>query len=126
MGRLRAPRTAPTVTTRLDGVAKIINQVTTTSAGLLVLADPSYPQWTVTVDGARADLLRVDHAFKGVVVPAGTHTVVFAYDDRATEYGAVLALMTVLALLATVPIGLVRRRRRLQPSDEGSLAGIGL
>ena len=125
VGRLRAPRTAPTVTTRLDGVAKIINQVTTTSAGLLVLADPSYPQWTVTVDGARADLLRVDHAFKGVVVPAGTHTVVFAYDDRATEYGAVLALMTVLALVATVPIGLVRRRRK-RTSDEGSLEGLGL
>jgi len=63
----------------------------------LVLADPSYPQWTVTVDGARADLLRVDHAFKGVVVPAGTHTVVFAYDDRATEYGAVLARAEALA-----------------------------
>ncbi len=125
VGRLRAPRTAPTVTTRLDGVAKIINQVTTTSAGLLVLADPSYPQWTVTIDGAQADLLRVDHAFKGVVVPAGTHTVVFAYDDRATEYGAVLALMTVLALVATVPIGLVRRRRK-QTSDEGSLEGLGL
>ena len=125
IGRLRAPSAAPTVTTRLAGVAKIINKVTTASPGLLVLADPSYPQWTVTVDGQRADLLRVDHAFKGVVVPAGIHTVVFAYDDRATEYGAVLASLTVLGLLATVPIRLIRRRRRPGTPDEGSLAGIG-
>lgn len=112
-GELRAPTTAPTVTTTLDGLETIISRVTTTSPGLLVLADPSYPQWQVTVDGKRADLLRVDHAFKGVVVPAGRHTVVFSYDDKATKAGVVLSLLTLVGLAATVPMAsLVRRRRR--------------
>jgi hypothetical protein len=50
--------------------------------GLLVLGDPWYPQWRVQVDGRPAELLRVDHAFRGVRVPAGSHQVVFTYQDR--------------------------------------------
>ena len=66
--------------------------------GLLVLADPWYPQWRVRVDGRPAELLRVDHAFRGVRVPAGSHEVVFSYEDRAMRLGVGLALATGLAL----------------------------
>ena len=40
--------------------------VRTDAVGLLVLADPWYPQWRVDVDGQPAELLRADHAFRGV------------------------------------------------------------
>jgi len=66
--------------------------------GLLVLADPWYPQWRVRVDGRPAELLRADHAFRGVRVPAGSHEVVFSYEDRAMRLGVGLALATGLAL----------------------------
>ena len=66
--------------------------------GLLVLADPWYPQWRVRVDGRPAELLRVDHAFRGVRVPAGSHEVVFTYEDRAMRLGVGLAVATALAL----------------------------
>ena len=58
--------------------------------GLLALADPWYPQWRVEVDGKPAELLRVDHAFRGVRVPAGRHQVVFTYQDRALWLGVAL------------------------------------
>ena len=76
--------------------------------GLLVLADPWYPQWRVEVDGKPAELLRVDHAFRGVRVPAGHHEVVFTYQDRALWLGAAVALATCLALAG---LWAVRRRR---------------
>jgi hypothetical protein len=72
--------------------------VRTGADGLLVLADPWYPQWRVRVDGRPAELLRVDHAFRGVRVPAGSHEVVFTYEDRAMQLGVGLTLATVLAL----------------------------
>jgi membrane protein YfhO len=75
--------------------------------GLLVLGDPWYPQWRVEVDGRPAELLRVDHAFRGVRVPAGSHQVVFTYQDRAMAAGLVLSLAAALGLA-----GLWWRRRR--------------
>jgi hypothetical protein len=66
--------------------------------GLLVLGDPWYPQWRVEVDGRPAELLRVDHAFRGVRVPAGDHRVVFTYQDRALQAGLALSTLTALGL----------------------------
>jgi len=65
--------------------------VRTGADGLLVLADPWYPQWRVEVDGRPAELLRADHAFRGVRVPAGNHRVVFTYQDRAMQAGLALS-----------------------------------
>jgi hypothetical protein len=81
--------------------------VRTDTDGLLVLGDPWYPQWRVEVDGRPAELLRVDHAFRGVRVPAGSHRVVFTYRDRALQAGLVVSSLTVLGLA-----GLWRWRRR--------------
>jgi hypothetical protein len=84
-------------------------EVSVTSAGdsLLVLGDPWYPQWKVEVDGRPAELLRVDHAFRGVRVPAGSHRVVFTYQDRALQAGLAVSGATALAL-----VGLWWWRRR--------------
>lgn len=50
-------------------------QVSTEQPALLVLAESYYPGWIASVDGAPADIYRVDIAFRGVSVPAGAHTV---------------------------------------------------
>jgi LPXTG-motif cell wall-anchored protein len=83
--------------------------VRTGGEGLLVLADPWYPQWRVTVDGRPAELLRVDHALRGVRVPAGDHQVVFTYQDRALQLGLLLSGLTLAALGG---LWWWRRRRR--------------
>lgn len=70
---------------------------------VLVLADAWYPGWSVTVDDAPADLLRANFAFRGVVVPAGTHTVTFSFRP-ATWHNALpmfaIGLLVVIALVA--------------------------
>ncbi|HKQ00487.1 MAG TPA: YfhO family protein, partial [Actinomycetes bacterium] len=72
--------------------------VRTDADGLLVLGDPWYPQWRVEVDGRPAELLRVDHALRGVRVPAGSHQVVFTYQDRAFQAGLTLSALTLCGL----------------------------
>ena len=41
--------------------------------------DAWYPGWTVTVDGVRAEILRVNGAFRGVVLEPGEHLVIYSY-----------------------------------------------
>jgi Bacterial membrane protein YfhO len=81
--------------------------------GLLVPADPWYPQWRVEVDGRPAGLLRVDHAFRGVRVPAGSHQVVFRYEDRALRLGMLLSVLAGAGLVGLW--GWRRRRGRVRP-----------
>jgi glycosyltransferase involved in cell wall biosynthesis/SAM-dependent methyltransferase len=120
VGALGRPTTPPVVhTTRVEH-ASVEVSVRSDASGLLVLADPWAPAWRVTVDGKPAELLRTDHAFRGVWLPAGQHTVVFTYDDRLMQLGAWLALVTVVGLLAA---WLVLRRRRAAAGETGATAG---
>jgi hypothetical protein len=73
--------TAVTIETRADG------------RRLLVLSDVHYPGWTARVDGNAAPIERVNYAFRGVVVPAGTHVVEFRYEPASVRAGALLSLI---------------------------------
>jgi Bacterial membrane protein YfhO len=109
LGPLSQPRTPAAVELRKRAQTRVEVEVQGAADGLLVLADPWYPQWKVTVDGRPAELLRVDHAFRGVRVPAGSHRVVFTYEDRALQVGLVVSAVSVLGLAG---LWLWRRRRR--------------
>lgn len=77
---------------------------------LLVLTDAYYPGWSVTVDGAAAEVLPVDGMFRGVFLPAGAHDVVFHYRPESFRAGAVMSLSGV-ALMALAVAWLARNRR---------------
>jgi Bacterial membrane protein YfhO len=99
VGPLQRPATNPVVNLLRRDYSKVELSVQTQTNGLLVLSDPYYPQWHVKVDDKPAELLQVDHAFRGVELPAGTHQVVFSYQDRSMRLGATLSLLTCLAIL---------------------------
>ncbi|HMA47042.1 MAG TPA: YfhO family protein [Frankiaceae bacterium] len=86
---------------------------------LLTLADPWYPQWRVSVDGKPARPLPVDHAFRGVVVPAGAHRVRFSYEDDRLRLGVLLAGLTLAGLAAAAVAGRLPRRRARAPRRGG-------
>jgi Bacterial membrane protein YfhO len=106
-GLARPARPAEVLITRRDQT-RVRVSVRTGGDGLLVLADPWYPQWRVEVDGRPAELLRVDHALRGVRVPAGDHQVVFTYQDRALQAGLAV---TGIALAGLAGLWWWRRRR---------------
>jgi hypothetical protein len=81
--------------------------------GVLILTDTYDPNWTVTVDGARADLLRAYTALRGVCVPAGTHYVHFEYRPVSLAAGAVVSVVGWLALGLIGLVGVARGARRV-------------
>jgi uncharacterized membrane protein YfhO len=76
-----------------------------------VQSDCWYPGWRARIDGRDAPLLKVDHALRGVVLPAGDHEVEFAYVPRPLIAGLFLA-PAAFALLTFSALLLGRRRRR--------------
>ena len=58
---------------------KIIMTVTSDQSGLFTYTDLWNKGWRVKVDGNPVVLKKVFHAFKGVVLSAGTHTVEYSY-----------------------------------------------
>jgi hypothetical protein len=74
--------------------------VTTQSDTLLVLAQSFYGAWRASVDGKPTAILRANHAFQAVAVPAGARTVVFEYRDNAFRNGAIVTGLTVLLMTA--------------------------
>lgn len=84
--------------------------VTTAEAdGLLVLADTDYDGWEAGVDGRPTAMVRVNGAFRGVPVAAGTHTVRFRYRQPGLIPGSVMSAGGLSALLLLLVLA-VRRR----------------
>ena len=82
-------------------------------AGRLVLADPPYPGWSVTVDGHAAPVRDQDGLFRAVDLPAGGHTVEWRFAPRSVKLGF---YVTLVALLAAVAYAVVARRRSARSS----------
>ncbi len=79
---------------------------------LLVLTDAAYPGWKATVDGRTATIHRVDYLNRGILVPAGTHSVRFRYEPLSWRVGWIVSLLTLVALLTAALLGRRRSRAR--------------
>jgi hypothetical protein len=90
---------------------------------LLVLTDPFFVGWVAHVDDQETPILRADHLFRAVVVPAGEHQVVFRYQPVSVALGALLTLATSVLLFGLAAAHGAQRllhRRRL-PTGGDSL-----
>lgn len=77
--------------------------VTGTSApAFLVTSDVFYPGWQATIDDEHAEIFQTNYALRGVLVPAGTHTVRFAFRPLALHQGASISVASLLLLCAAV------------------------
>ncbi|HEY9869349.1 MAG TPA: YfhO family protein, partial [Candidatus Obscuribacterales bacterium] len=75
------------------------------SDGFLVLTDAYYPGWRAKVDGQEVEILKANHLFRAVRLPAGTHRVEFDYRPGSFLLGLGLAAIGA----AIVLLVLIRR-----------------
>jgi hypothetical protein len=91
-------------------------EVQTPAPGILVLSDVYYPGWQVWINGERAQLLQVNHALRGVYLPAGDHSVAFIF--RPTVFYVGLGTTGVTTLAIVVVVVWMLRNQRLTPSHQ--------
>jgi len=85
-------------TERAPGIAKVLTRTSCSVSvevrlerpGLLVLAESYDPGWSATGPNGPLEVLRVNHALRGVPLPAGHSEVVFRY--RPVSFGLAVAL----------------------------------
>jgi hypothetical protein len=95
------------------GAQRVVIDATATDPSLVVLTDSFYPGWKATVDGKPVPIERVDYVLRGVSLGPGHHTIVMRYQPASWRIGwivSLLALLGLLAVLASVWIGARRRR----------------
>ena len=86
--------------------------------GLVVISEAAWKGWRADVDGHAAKIVRANHAFLGVFVPAGKHTIRLTYRPKAvTTTGAIIA--TAVGLLC------LRSPLRRRDKTTGSRGGRG-
>jgi hypothetical protein len=86
------------------------NQITLTTSTaeqrFLVLSEMYFPGWHALIDGAETPIYRSNYLFRGIVVPAGQHTVTFVYRPVSAVIGAAIsagALLVIGGLLLLRP-----------------------
>jgi hypothetical protein len=77
-------------------------EVDSEGAGMVVIAQSYYPAWKARVNGQPAPLLKANHAFQAVRVPAGASRVRLVYEDRWFQAGCGISLGTLALLLAGI------------------------
>ena len=118
------PEAKSLVTVTNQTVARVLNSqfktqrvdidVEAVEPSLVVVAQTYYHDWRVYVDDQPAPLLRANHAFQAVQVPAGRHSIRLAYEDRAFQFGAAVSIC--MAVNCLVILHLLRKRQfRPQP-----------
>jgi hypothetical protein len=80
-------------------------QAKATGNNLLFLGDTYYPKgWKALVDGNETKIYRVNHGFRGIVVPKGEHKIEFKFEPVSFVISKYLALvlssLVILSLLA--------------------------
>jgi hypothetical protein len=73
-------------------------QVGTERPAILSIAQAWGPEWTATLNSQRAQLLKINHAFQGMIIPPGSHEVILQYKSSAFEAGKWISLCTLFFL----------------------------
>lgn len=90
-----------------------------------VFSEIYYPYgWKCTIDGAPAEIYRVNYMLRAVTVPAGIHDIVFSFEPESVHKGNMLSLVGLALFLLTL-IGVcgyeVYRRKKGNKENEVTL-----
>ena len=72
-------------------------EVDATAPTVVVIAQTFYHPWTATVNGQPTEILRANHAYQAVPVPAGRSTVRLEYVDRRFQLGVAFSALGLVA-----------------------------
>jgi hypothetical protein len=114
LGGIRQPPSGTADAGRIDVYTanRVQTTVTTSVPSLVMLNDTNFPGWRAAIDGVPAPIIATDDIFRGVIVGAGTHTIVYRYAPSSFSFGAMLSSLSLAAIGAGAILPLVGRRRR--------------
>ncbi len=77
---------------------EIVLQTSRECPGYLVSSEVYYPGWSARIDGVPTNIYKSNLSFRSVLLPQGTHRVVFSYQPISVWIGAAVTGITILLL----------------------------
>ena len=74
----------------------------------MVFSEQYHPGWKATVDGKPVPVWKANYAFRGIVVPAGEHTIRMHFEPWSFHLGLRISLFTVILILVLSVLNTVR------------------
>jgi hypothetical protein len=94
---------------------KLVYQYQSTTENLAVFSEIWYPEnWVATIDGKEVPIARANYVLRALKVPAGQHTITFAYNDTASGTANTMALAASVLLILALPAALFFDSKREQ------------
>lgn len=94
------PESAGRIVVETDDGQSLHLRVQAPGARVLVVCDQDYPGWTAEVDGRPLPIMTANVFARAVIVPAGTHRVVFHFRPASLIAGSLIALCCLLCLVS--------------------------
>jgi len=97
---------------------RMVYSYSSPKARFVTFSEIYYPAgWTATIDGKEAEILQTNFILRGLVVPAGQHTIAFTYAPQSVATGRTLSTIGSVLLVLTA-LGAVFVA--LRPKDENA------
>jgi hypothetical protein len=102
----------PTATAIIEQLkdTQVIIRTRTQKPQFMILSDVYYPGWKVYLDKKKSNFYLTDYIYRGIVVPAGEHQVVFKFRPYYVYLSDAISGVTLLIILAYVA-SIIQRRR---------------
>ncbi len=94
---------------------RLVLNVESSGAGLVVIADNWFPGWKAYVDGIESPVLRVDHTLRAVPTQEGRHQVELRYESGLLRGSLAVSIVCGLLLALVAATSLRRRPGRIIP-----------
>ena len=78
-----------------------------TGNNLLFISEIYYPAgWKAYIDGTEVPIIKTNYAFRGIIVPTGSHTVEMKFRSESYQLGSKLSLWSNIGVIALFVLGL--------------------
>lgn len=96
-------------------------KVETNSPAMVIFSEMDYPGWEATINGRPVPIWRVNYAFRGVVVDAGTHRIEMTFNPRDFQIGLAITLITIIMLVFITAVNWIIKQRTYLHQKAGVL-----
>ena len=87
-----------------------------TAAHLAVFSEIFYKDWNAYIDDNKTEILKVNYVLRGLVIPAGKHTIRFKFEPKiyfvSRNISAITSWLLALLAVACVAYEIIRRNRK--------------
>ena len=97
---------------------RMVYRSSATQDRVAVFSEAYYPYgWQVTIDGQEARMFRANYVLRALMLPAGTHEIVFEFVPDVVHTGALISLSSAILLALIALLMIIGEYRRFSSSN---------